>query len=132
MSSSVTDGLPSRSYSAFTAWTSVRCSTDQSSIEAWPLESTKRSRLGQIGILRVEMHDPVPNRVNQRRQRHRRAGMAGFGRLHRIDRKRADGVDGQLVRFWSLMVIFLLLLTFMAGFQRRHFAQPAQVPLRPG
>ena len=49
MSSSVTDGCPSRSYSAFTALVRVRCRTDQSSIEAWPLESTKRSRLGQIG-----------------------------------------------------------------------------------
>ena len=49
MSSSVTEGLPRRSYSAFTAWVPVRCSTDHSSIEAWPFESTKRSRLGQIG-----------------------------------------------------------------------------------
>ena len=49
MSSRVTDGCPSLSYSAFTAWVPVRWSTDQSSIDAWPLESTNRSRLGQIG-----------------------------------------------------------------------------------
>ena len=41
--------LPSRSYSAFTARVPVRCSTDHSSMDAWPLESTNRSRLGQIG-----------------------------------------------------------------------------------
>ncbi len=49
ISSSVTDGLPTVSYSAFTACVPVRCSTDHSNIDAWPLESTKRSRFGQIG-----------------------------------------------------------------------------------
>src|SRR6266436_7054599 len=49
MSSRETAGCPSRSYSAFTARVPVRCSTDHSSIEAWPLESTNRSRLGQMG-----------------------------------------------------------------------------------
>ena len=49
MSSSVTEGSPSRSYSPFTARVRVRWSSDQSSIEAWPFESTNRSRLGQMG-----------------------------------------------------------------------------------
>src|SRR5437016_4647371 len=49
MSSRDTAGCPSRSYAALTAWVRVRWSTDQSSIEAWPFESTNRSRLGQIG-----------------------------------------------------------------------------------
>jgi len=49
MSSSDTEGCPRFSYSASTACVFVRCRIDQSSIEAWPFESTKRSRLGQIG-----------------------------------------------------------------------------------
>src|SRR5499427_9405739 len=49
MSSRETDGWPRLSYSALTACVRVRWSTDQSSIEAWPFESTNRSRLGQIG-----------------------------------------------------------------------------------
>ena len=51
MSSSVTEGVPSRSYSAFTDWVRVRNRTDHSNIEAWPFDSTKRSRPGQIGSL---------------------------------------------------------------------------------
>src|SRR5215813_14311797 len=49
MSSSVTEGFPNLSYSAFTAQVRVRWSADQSNIEAWPFDSTNRSRLGQIG-----------------------------------------------------------------------------------
>src|SRR5215831_9713049 len=49
ISSSVTDGLPRRSYSAFTARVPVRYSTDHNSIEAWPFDRIKRSRFGQIG-----------------------------------------------------------------------------------
>ena len=48
-------------------------------------------------VLRIEAHDPVPERIDQRRQRHGRAGMARVGLLHGIDRQRADGVDGQLI-----------------------------------
>src|SRR5215471_5256826 len=51
MSSRVTEGVPSVSYLALTACVRVRWSADQSNIEAWPFESTKRSRLGQIGSL---------------------------------------------------------------------------------
>ena len=49
MSSSVTEGSPSVSYFGLTAFTPVRCSRLYSSIEAWPADSTKRSRFGQIG-----------------------------------------------------------------------------------
>jgi hypothetical protein len=49
-------------------------------------------------ILRIEAHDPVPERVDQRRQRHRRAGMPGFGLLDRIDGQRANGIDRQLIQ----------------------------------
>src|ERR1700688_4668155 len=60
ISSSVTEGCPNDSYSAFTALTPVRWSADQSNIEAWPFDSTKRSRLDQIGScgsnLRTRFH----------------------------------------------------------------------------
>ena len=49
--------------------------------------------VGPDRILRVEAHHAVPERVDQRRERHRRAGVPGLGRLHRIHRERADGVD---------------------------------------
>src|SRR4029453_46878 len=38
-------------------------------------------------ILRVKAHDAIPNRINQRGQRHWRAGMSGFCLLDRIDRE---------------------------------------------
>ena len=53
--------------------------------------------VGPDRILRVEAHDPVPDRVDQRRQRHRRAGVPGLGLLDRVDREGADGVDRELV-----------------------------------
>ena len=46
-------------------------------------------------VLGVEAHDPVPERVDERRERHRRAGVTGIGRLHAVDRQRADGVDAK-------------------------------------
>jgi hypothetical protein len=55
--------------------------------------------IGPDRILRVEVHDPVPDRIDQRRQRHRRAGMSGLRLLHGIDRQRADRVDRQLIEF---------------------------------
>ena len=53
--------------------------------------------IGPDRILRVEAHDPVPDRVDERRQRHRRAGMTGFRLLDGVDRERADRVDRQEV-----------------------------------
>ena len=52
-------------------------------------------------ILRIEAHDPVPERVDERRQRHRRAGMAGLRLLNRIDRQRANAIDRQLIQLRS-------------------------------
>jgi hypothetical protein len=49
MSSSVTAIWPKRSYCLLTALTPLRCSTAYRSMEAWPIDSTKRSRFGQIG-----------------------------------------------------------------------------------
>src|SRR5215470_9900926 len=49
--------------------------------------------VGPDRILRIEAHRAVPDRVNQRRERHGRAGVPGLGLLHRIYRERANGVD---------------------------------------
>ena len=43
-------------------------------------------------VFRVKLHDSVPDRVDQRRERHWRAGMSGFGLLHRINREGANCV----------------------------------------
>src|SRR5207249_2695280 len=53
--------------------------------------------VGPDRVLRVEAHDAVPNGVDQRGERHRCAGVSGFSRLHRVDRKRANGIDAQLI-----------------------------------
>jgi len=53
--------------------------------------------VGPNRILRIKAHDPVPQRVDERRKRHRRAGMSGFGLLHGVDRERANRVDRQLI-----------------------------------
>src|SRR5262245_23335949 len=55
--------------------------------------------IGPDRILRIEAQDAIPDCVDQRRERHRRAGVPGFGLLHCVDRKRADGVDAQLIEF---------------------------------
>src|SRR5262249_6093544 len=53
--------------------------------------------VGPDRVLRIEAHHAVPDRVDERRQRHRRAGVPRLGALDRIDRERADGVDRQLI-----------------------------------
>src|SRR5215475_13080729 len=55
--------------------------------------------IGPDRILRVEAQDAIPDRIDQRRERHRRAGVSGFGLLDSVDRERADGVDAQLIKF---------------------------------
>ena len=58
--------------------------------------------IGPDRILRIEAQYAIPDRVDQRRESHRRAGVSGFGLLHRVDRKRANGVDAQLIEFKSV------------------------------
>ena len=53
--------------------------------------------IGPDGILRIEAHHAVPDRVDEGRERHRGAGVPRLGLLDRIDGERADGVDCQLV-----------------------------------
>ena len=65
---------------------------------AWPAESRKRSRLGQLGSLGRVAQEPRPERVGHRRHAHRRARMAGVGLLDGVHCERPDGVDGQLVQ----------------------------------
>ncbi len=50
-----------------------------------------------VRIVRVEVHEALPDRVGDRRERHRCARMPGIRLLHRIHRERADRVDAELV-----------------------------------
>lgn len=60
--------------------------------------------VGPDWILGIELHDAIPERVDERRQSHRRAGMSRFGLLDGVDGKRPNCIDGELgdclVRFW--------------------------------
>src|SRR4030095_11873351 len=47
-------------------------------------------------VLRIKTHDAIPNRINQRGQRHWCTGMSGSRLLDCVDGKRADRVDRQL------------------------------------
>ena len=53
--------------------------------------------VGPDRVLRVEAQELLPQAVGHRRHGHRRAGMAGVGRLHGVHRQRADGVDARRV-----------------------------------
>jgi hypothetical protein len=50
-----------------------------------------------LGVGRVVAHDPRVERVGDRRECHRRAGVAGVGLLNGVHRERANRVDAQLV-----------------------------------
>src|SRR5262249_60651865 len=80
--------------------------------------------IGPDRILRIEAQDAIPDRIDQWRERHRRAGGSGFGLLHRVDRKRANGVDAQLIEFRIRQMVhsscrahgrLLSLLTFVSS-----------------
>ena len=53
--------------------------------------------VGPDRIIGIEAQRILPKRVGHRRQRHRRAGMAGIGLLHGIHRQGANCVDAELV-----------------------------------
>src|SRR5262245_13709156 len=57
----------------------------------------KAIAVGPDRVLWIELHDTVPERINQRGKRHWRAWMTGFRLLHGIHRKGADGVDTHLI-----------------------------------
>src|SRR5262245_4515577 len=53
--------------------------------------------IGPDRIVRIKAQDPIPDRIDQWRQCHRRAWVSGLGLLHGVDRKRANGVDAKLI-----------------------------------
>ena len=63
--------------------------------------------VGPDGVLGVEAQDAIPDRVNQRCQRHRCAGVSGLGLLDRVYGEGADGVDRQLNHFIVAHGLFL-------------------------
>ena len=54
--------------------------------------------VGPLRVGRVVLQEAIPQRIGHRRRPHRRAGMPGAGLLHRVNRQKPDGVDGQLVK----------------------------------
>ncbi len=52
--------------------------------------------IGPHGVVGVEAQKSLPQAVDHRGHRHRRAGMAGVSLLHGIHRQRANGVNAQL------------------------------------
>jgi hypothetical protein len=90
--------------------------------------------------MRIELHHTVPNRVNERRKRHRRARMHRLGLLHRIDGEPANDVDSQLIHLRRSNLLDQLsdthlstpcgvLLIGSLAFERRYLAKPPDVPL---
>jgi hypothetical protein len=56
------------------------------------------SAIGPHRIVRIKAQKMLPQRVSRRRERRRRAGVAGVGPLNRIRRKGANGVDAEFVQ----------------------------------
>src|SRR5437879_4503656 len=94
--------------------------------------------VGPDRVLWVEAHNAVPDGVDQRGERHRRAGVSRFGLLDRVNRKRANGIDTQLIEFglggWFCYLRdthvsspCYVLLVGSLGFERSHLSQTAQV-----
>src|SRR5438445_9605013 len=50
--------------------------------------------VGPDRVLRIEAHNAIPDRVNQWRKRHGRAGVTGLGLLYGVYRKRSNSIDG--------------------------------------
>src|ERR1700722_8945766 len=78
-------------------------------------------------VLWVKAQNAVPNGIDQRSQRHGRAGVAGLGRLYGIYRKGADRIDRLLNHFVILHKDSSLCVLPSLIFQRSHLAQPAHV-----
>ncbi len=62
-----------------------------------PVRQHEAVAIGPDRILRIEAQEMLPQRVDHRRQGHRRPGVAGERLLHGIHRQGADRVDAQLV-----------------------------------
>ena len=55
-------------------------------------------------ILGIEAQEVLPQRVDDRRHRHRRTGMPGLGLLHGVHRQGSNGVDRKLIEVESVCV----------------------------
>src|SRR5262249_23154822 len=53
--------------------------------------------IGPYRILGIEAQHPIPDRIDQRRQRHWCTWVSGLGLLNGVDRKSANSVDAQLI-----------------------------------
>src|SRR6516162_8707971 len=76
-------------------------------------------------VLWIEAHDLVPDNVDQRRERHRRARMAGLRLLDCIDGKRADRIDRELI---ELLAGQAFQLCFLHWEPSRFVTQPVSLP----
>ena len=103
MSSSVTDGLPERLVLGVHRLGAGQVQHRPEQHRGMAVRQHEAVAIGPDRVLRIEAHDAVPERVDQRRERHRRAGMAGLGLLHRVHGERADRVDRTVDRVlrWS-------------------------------
>src|SRR5438132_1686238 len=80
--------------------------------------------VGPDRVLRIEAHNAIPERVHQRRERHRRAGVPGLRLLDRIHREGANGVDRYLNHF--LVYHHFLQLISGYGLVRCRLLLPSQ------
>jgi hypothetical protein len=84
-----------------------------------PVREHEPIAVGPDRVLGIEAHDAVPDRVHQRRERHRGAGVSGLGLLDRIHRERANGIDRQLIH---LLVGHRTYLCASSYFIKSHYA----------
>ena len=66
-------------------------------MQAWPAERTNRSRSGQCGLAGLWSQELRVEQVGERRERHRRPGMAGVRLLDGVHGEHPDGVDRKLL-----------------------------------
>ena len=61
-----------------------------------PVREHEAVPVGPLGVLRVVVHDPGPQDVRQRSERHGGPGVARMGRLRRVHGDATDDVDAEL------------------------------------
>ena len=66
-------------------------------------------------VLRIKIHHAIPDRVNQWRERHGRAGVTRFRRLNRVNGEGANCIDGQLFYFFITHKFYFRYLMFCAA-----------------
>lgn len=63
-------------------------------------------------VLRIEAHDAVPERVDERRQRHRRTRMPRVRLLDRVHRQRANAICALVIGRGKLTAALVIVLIF--------------------